>query len=175
MLTHAKEEHNWNWFGLPKALSNGWQNQTHATLPPGRSWGFFDSVCANFAWPVGTMLVTDFLLENCWTLVEEMKQLGKRYRCTHLRDIGGGLGLNCCVASNIITGALRGQTWLTCSEPGCDRAVQPVKGIWSHLASKLSSLARDSELNHFLPLKRERRAERLLKEICQSKVCAGLL
>lgn len=31
-----------------------------------------------------------------------MKQLGKRYRCTHLRDIGGGLGLNCCVASNII-------------------------------------------------------------------------
>jgi hypothetical protein len=73
------------------------------------------------------------------------------------------------------SGALRGQTWLTCSEPGCDRAVQPVKGIWSHLASKLSSLARDSELNHFLPLKRERRAERLLKEICQSKVCAGLL
>lgn len=33
---------------------------------------------AYFAWPLGTMLVRDFLLENCSSLVEEMKHLGKR-------------------------------------------------------------------------------------------------
>lgn len=48
------------------------------------------------------MLVRDLFLGNCSSLVEEMKQLSQRHSYMHLRNIGGGLGLNWCVASNII-------------------------------------------------------------------------
>lgn len=52
--------------------------------------------------------------------------------------------------------------------------LRSMKGIWAHLARKLSNVARDHERKHFLPLKRKRRAERRLTEICWSKVYSGL-